>query len=59
MEDRALLCRQIGNCEAFGLDNVGEPGVTHCAVAMYKLATKGINIGSVYSIMWSNLGCYE
>jgi hypothetical protein len=59
MENCALLCRQVGNYEAFGLDNVGEPGVTQCALAMYKLATEGIDIGSVYSIMWSDLDCYE
>ncbi|SPJ78243.1 uncharacterized protein FTOL_06632 [Fusarium torulosum] len=59
MEDCALLCRQAGNCEAFGLDNVDEPGVTQCALTTYKLATEGIDIGSAYSIMWSDLDCYE
>ncbi|KAM0339114.1 hypothetical protein ACHAPU_011067 [Fusarium lateritium] len=59
MEDCALLCRQLGNCEAFGLDDVGQPGVTQCALATYKLATEGINIGVEYPIMWSDLDCYE
>ncbi|KAH7246573.1 hypothetical protein BKA59DRAFT_528437, partial [Fusarium tricinctum] len=59
MEDCALLCRQIGNCQAFGLDNVGQPGVTTCALVPYKLATEGINIGAPYSFMWSDLDCYE
>lgn len=59
MEDCALLCRQNRNCEAFGLDNVSEPGVTTCALVPYKLATEGINIGAQYSFMWSDLDCYE
>jgi hypothetical protein len=59
MEDCALLCRQLGNCEAFGLDNVGQPGVTQCALSTYKLATEGINIDADYSFMWSDLDCYE
>ncbi|KAM0259902.1 hypothetical protein ACHAPA_010509 [Fusarium lateritium] len=59
MEDCALMCSQLPNCEAFGLDNVGKPGVTQCALATYKLATEGISIGVDYSIMWSDLDCYE
>ncbi|KAI6762546.1 hypothetical protein HG530_008526 [Fusarium avenaceum] len=59
MEDCALLCRQNGHCEAFGLDNVSQPGVTTCALVQYKLATEGINIGAPYSFMWSDLDCYE
>lgn len=58
MEDCALLCRQEGHCEAFGLDNTNGLG-TQCAMSTYKLGTEGIDLNVEYSIWWSDLDCYE
>ncbi|KAF5575887.1 hypothetical protein FPANT_11170 [Fusarium pseudoanthophilum] len=58
MEDCALLCREQGYCEAFGLDN-SDPNSVSCALSTYKLGTEGIDIDVPYSIWWSDLDCYE
>ncbi|KAI1017597.1 hypothetical protein LB504_003851 [Fusarium proliferatum] len=58
MEDCALLCREQGYCEAFGLDNT-DPNRVSCALSTYKLGTEGIDIDVPYSFWWSDLDCYE
>ncbi|KAF5228443.1 hypothetical protein FANTH_14510 [Fusarium anthophilum] len=58
MEDCALLCREQGYCEAFGLDN-SNPLNVNCALSTYKLGTEGIDLDVPYSFWWSDLDCYE
>ncbi|KAH7265633.1 uncharacterized protein BKA55DRAFT_672451 [Fusarium redolens] len=58
MEDCALLCREEGNCEAFGLDTTSGWG-NQCALSTYKLGTEGIDLNVPYSFWWSDLDCYE
>ncbi|KAF4449334.1 hypothetical protein FALBO_16670 [Fusarium albosuccineum] len=61
MEDCARLCREEGNCEAFGLytfDVQMEGGYT-CAVSTYKLATEGIDIDVQWSFWWNDLDCFD
>ncbi|RKL04734.1 hypothetical protein BFJ68_g2857 [Fusarium oxysporum] len=58
MEDCALLCREEGYCEAFGLDTTSGWG-NQCALSTYKLGTEGIDLNVPYSFWWSDLDCYE
>ncbi|KAI3584003.1 hypothetical protein IWW34DRAFT_802508 [Fusarium oxysporum f. sp. albedinis] len=58
MEDCALLCREEGYCEAFGLDTTSGWG-NQCALSTYKLGTEGIDLNVPYFFWWSDLDCYE